>query len=100
MLASAVQQNEISINRGVDKDVEHMYNEIVAVVVQLLSHVSLLFNPMDCSSPDCSVHGTFQQEYWRGVPFPSPEVLLDPGVKPVSPAWQMHSLTPGHQGNP
>ena len=26
------------------------------------------------------------QEYWSGVPFPSPGVLPDPGIKPASPA--------------
>ena len=25
-----------------------------------------------------------RQEYWSGLPFPSPEDLLDPGIKPVS----------------
>ena len=29
-------------------------------------------NPMDCSPPGFSVHGTLQQEYWSGLPFPSP----------------------------
>ena len=38
------------------------------------------------------------QEYWSGCPFPSPEALPDPGVKPGSPALQAESLpseTPG-----
>ena len=26
-----------------------------------------------------------RQEYWRGLPFPSPEDIPDPGIKPVSP---------------
>ena len=25
-----------------------------------------------------------RQEYWSGLPFPSPEDLLDPGIKPAS----------------
>ena len=25
------------------------------------------------------------QEYWNGLPFPSPRDLLDPGIKPASP---------------
>ena len=25
-----------------------------------------------------------RQKYWSGLPFPSPEKLLDPGIKPVS----------------
>ena len=27
-----------------------------------------------------------RQEYWNGSPFPLPGDLLDPGIKPVSPA--------------
>ena len=30
----------------------------------------------------------FRQEYWSGLPFPSPGDLLDPGIKPGSPALQ------------
>ena len=40
-----------------------------------------------CDHVDCSllgsVHGTFQ-EYWSGLPVPTPWVLPDPGIKPVS----------------
>ena len=31
---------------------------------------------MDCSLPGSSVHGIFQQEYWSGVPLPSPSIVL------------------------
>ena len=27
-----------------------------------------------------------RQEYWSGLPFPNPGDLLDPGIKPASPA--------------
>ena len=33
-----------------------------------------------------------RQEYWSGLPFPSPGDLLDPGIEPGSPAWQAGSL--------
>ena len=36
--------------------------------------------------------GFFKQEYWNGLPFPSPGDLPDPGIKPASPAWQADSL--------
>ena len=32
-----------------------------------------------------------RQEYWSGLPFPPPEDLPDPGVKPESPALQADS---------
>ena len=42
---------------------------------------STLCNPMHCSPPGSSVHGILQQEYWSGLPFPSPEDPPDPGIK-------------------
>ena len=33
-----------------------------------------------------------RQEYWNGLPFPSPEDLPDPEIKPWSPALQVDSL--------
>ena len=37
--------------------------------------------------------GFSQQEYWSGLPFPSPGDLPKPGIKPRSPAWQVESLS-------
>ena len=34
-----------------------------------------------------------RQEYWSGLPFPSPGHLSDPGIEPVSPALQADALT-------
>jgi len=50
--------------------------------------VSTLETPMGSSPPDSSVLGFPRQEYWSGLPFPSPEDLLNPGIEPVSPALQ------------
>ena len=33
-----------------------------------------------------------RQEYWSGLPLPSPEDLPDPGVEPGSPTLQADSL--------
>ena len=33
-----------------------------------------------------------KQEYWSGLPFPSPGDLPNPGIKPRSPALQADSL--------
>ena len=35
-----------------------------------------------------------RQEYWSGLPFPSPEDLRDTGIEPGSPALQADSLLP------
>ena len=38
-----------------------------------------------CSLPGSSAHGEFfRQEYWSGVPFPTPGDLFDSGVEPMS----------------
>ena len=36
--------------------------------------------------------GFSQQEYWSGLPFPSPGDIPDPGIKPGSPTLQADSL--------
>ena len=33
-----------------------------------------------------------RQEYWSGLPFPSPGDLPNPGIEPMSPALQVDSL--------
>ena len=53
-----------------------------------------LCDPMDCGPPGSSVHGIPRQEYWSGLPFPSPGDLPDPGIEPRSPALQADSLPP------
>ena len=39
-----------------------------------------------------------RQEYWNGLPFPSPGDLPNPGIKPSSPALQVDYLTTEPQG--
>ena len=60
----------------------------VSVHAQSLSRVPLFFDPMDCSPPGSSVRGISRQEYWCGSPFPSSGDLPNPGIEPVSPAWE------------
>ena len=36
--------------------------------------------------------GFSRQEYWSGLPFPSPEDLSNPGIEPKSPTLQADSL--------
>ena len=33
-----------------------------------------------------------RQEYWSGLPFPSPGDIPDPGIEPGSPALQVEAL--------
>ena len=40
-----------------------------------------------------------RQEYWSGLPFPSPGDLPDPEIEPVSSALEVDSLTAELPGN-
>ena len=41
-----------------------------------------------------------RQEYWSGLPFPSPGDLPDPGIESMSPALQADSLPSEPPGKP
>ena len=53
---------------------------------------------MDYSPPGSSVHVILQQEYWSGLPFPSPGDLPNPGIELRSPTLQVDSLPAEPQG--
>ena len=45
--------------------------------------------------------GFSRQEYWNGLPFPSPEHLPNPGIEPGSPpALQADSLLTSYERSP
>ena len=67
-------------------------------VFQSFSHVRFLVTPwMEARQAPLPV-GFPRQEYWNGLPFPSPEDFLDPGIELASPALQAESLPLSHQG--
>ena len=53
-------------------------------------------SPMDCTCQAPLSIGFSRQEYWSGFSFPSPGDIPDPGVEPMSPAWQADSLPLSH----
>ena len=65
----------------------------VKVKVKSLSRVQLFVNPM-YQSP----MGFSRQEYWSGLPFPSPGDLPNPGIEPRSPTLQAALYPLSHQG--
>ena len=70
---------------------------------QSLGGVRLLCDPMACSPPGPSVHGFSRQEYWTGLPFPSPGDLPAPGnqqLSPESPEMTGGFFTPEPPGKP
>ena len=50
--------------------------------------------------PAASVHGISQQEYWSGLPFPSPGDLPNLGMEPRSPALAGELFTTEPPGKP
>ena len=58
-----------------------------------LSHVRLFATPWTIAYHAPLSMGFSKQEYWSGLPIPSPKDLLDPGIKPRSPALQADALS-------
>ena len=62
------------------------------------SHVQLCATPWTVAHPAPLLMGFSRQEYWSGLPLPSPGDLPDPGIKPaslVSPALAGRFFTTG-----
>ena len=64
---------------------EYMY-------VLSLSRVQLLLTPWTVAQQAFLPIEISRQQYWSGLPFPSPGDQRDPGIKPSSPALQTDSL--------
>ena len=70
------------------------------IVFQLLSHVQLFATPWTVAHQAPLSTRFSRQEYWGGLPFPSPGDLPDPRIRPKSPALHVGSLSLSHQGSP
>ena len=68
--------------------------------VKSLSCVQLFATPWAVAYQATPFTGFSRQEYWSGLPFPSPGDLLNPGIEHRSPALQAGSLLVGYQGSP
>ena len=73
---------------------EQMYfpqreSQLKVVVFLLLSRVQPFVTPRMVAHQAPLPMEFFRQEYWRGLPFPSPENFPDPGIEPLSPALQL-----------
>ena len=68
--------------------------------VKLLSPVWLFATPWTVAYQAPLSMEFSRQEYWSGLPFPSPGDLPDPGIEPRSPALQADALTSEPPGKP
>ena len=62
------------------------------VKVKSLSRVPLFGTPWTVAYQAPPSVGFSRQEYWSGLPFPSPGDLPDPGIEPRSPALRADAL--------
>ena len=70
------------------------------VKVKSLSRVQLFVTPWTVAHQAPPSMGFSRQEYWSGLPFPSPGDLSDAGIEPGSPAFQADALTSKPPGKP
>ena len=63
-----------------------------------LSYVQLFVTPWTVAYQAPPSMQFSRQEYWSGLPFPSPGDLPNPGIEPRSPALQADSLPSEPQG--
>ena len=72
----------------------------VKVKVKSLSRVRLFATPWTVAHQTSPSMGFSRQEYWSGLPFPSPGDLPDPGIELRSPALEAGTLTSEPPGKP
>ena len=65
---------------------KHSCNTVLIKIerVKVLRHVRFFATPWTVAHHTPPSMGFSRQEYWSGLPFPSPEDLPDPGIKPGS----------------
>ena len=65
-----------------------------------MSRVRLFATPWTVAYQAPPSMGFSGQEYWSGLPFPSPGDLPDPGIESGTPAFQAEALTSEPPGKP
>ena len=70
------------------------------LTVKSLSHIPLFTTPWAVARQAPLYMGFSRQEYWSGLPIPSPGDFPDPGNESVTPAWHADSLLLNYQGSP
>ena len=77
-----------------------LFYSVVSEKVKSLSRVCLFATPWTIAYQAPPSMGFSRQEYWNGLPFPSPRDLPDPGIEPRSPSFQADALTSEPPGKP
>ena len=75
---------------------------LATIRAQSLSRVQLFATPWTVTCQTPLSMGFSRQEYWRGLPCPSPGHLPDPGIEPTLSCllhWQAVSYPQSHRGS-
>ena len=106
-VAEGVEKSEPSYSVGWDVNCYSCYGEQCGCSLKTLrSEVKSLSRVRLCATPWTAAYqappsmGFSRQEYWSGLPFPSPGDLPDPGMKPGSAAWRKDCSLSELLGNP
>ena len=75
-------------------------NVYVLMNCYLLSRLQLFATPWTITHQNPLSMEFSRQEYWSGLPFPSPGNLSDPGIEPRSPTFQADALSSAPPGKP
>ena len=78
----------------------HSLLQCMKVKVKSLRHVRLFATPWTAAYQVPLSMGFSRQEWWSGLPFPSPGDLPYPGIKPGSPTLQADTLPSEPPGKP
>ena len=80
----------------------HIWFPWLKVKVKLLSRILLFVTSWTVAYQAPQSMGFSRQEYWSGVPFPSPGDLSDPGIKPMGDLGSIrsHMIEPGFNHMP
>ena len=84
-----------SLGRHYPQGVSSLQNSTcfqLASELKSLSHVRLFATPWTVAYQAPPSLEFSRHEYWSGLPFPSPEDLPDPEIKPGSPALQADAI--------
>ena len=99
--------NTIALRQGLGSTSSDTHNnsfelfiKLKKVKVKSLGRVCLFATPWTVAHQAPLSMGFSRQEYWSGLPFPSPGDLPNPGIKPRSPALQTDALPSEPPGKP
>ena len=99
-LTAAGSPNRLSSSNPYSKTYHHLLKWYESEWVKSLSRVRLFATPWTVAHQAPPPMGFSRQEYWRGLPFPSPGDLPNPGIESRSPALRADALTSEPLGSP